>query len=486
MQVFMSDGRAPAVGPSRTHETASAKPVEHIAICGGGASAVLLLHALRKNADRPLHVTIIEPRVSAGTGMAYATVSPSHLLNVPAGRMSADDADPNEFVDWLTANAPGEDFTAKSFVPRSLYGAYLKNLLAIAAMDRRANVQAKVRRDAVQSIERGAKHWALTLAGGGSVAADAVVIATGNEPPRPCFATDDSVGDLVLNDPWDTAAKAEIPRTANVALIGSGLTAVDVAMELLDKGHRGQIQMISRHGLLPRRHAPAMVSAPWLLPPYPSSIAELMRLTRSEAHSIPGQESWRMAIDALRPNLPAIWGALGHDDKARFLRHVRPFWEVHRHRMAPEVAARIEGAIARNRIGVQQGRLLAIDSVASGGLELCVKTAGKLGRSQADVAINCTGPECDPLASRNPLILDLLQRGLAQADQLHLGLDTDVDSRLVGADGTVQAGLYAIGPVARGRLWEVTAVPEIRQQAVELSHVLAPRAASERADAYTI
>lgn len=471
-----------AQGPALSNKTQS--HAEHVAICGGGASAVLLLHALRKNAERPLHVTIVEQRASAGSGTAYSTPSPSHLLNVPAGRMSADAGNPDEFVSWLTENVPAEAYTAKSFVPRRLYGAYLRNLLSAAAMDRRSQVQVKVRTGAVHAVERGAKHWTLALDDGGVIAADALVVATGNEAPR-AYTAENGAADLLVNDPWDADAKAQIPRSANVVLIGSGLTAVDVAMELLDKGHRGQIRMISRHGLLPRKHAPALVSASWLFAPYPKSIAELMRSTRAEARNTPGREAWRTAIDALRPNLPAIWGALSDDDKARFLRHVRPFWEVHRHRMAPEVAARIESAMERGSIAIQQGRLLKIEPAVLGGLSLSVKARGRVTRVPADIAINCTGPDCDPLASRNPLITNLLQQGLVRPDPLHLGLDTDEHNRLVDADGSVQENLYAIGPVARGRFWEVTAVPEIRQQAAHLSRALAPQL-SDRSDAYTI
>jgi uncharacterized NAD(P)/FAD-binding protein YdhS len=476
------------VGSMRSRESVLSPPrehPEHLVICGGGASAVLLLHALRRRAEQPLHVTIVEERATAATGTAYSTPSGSHLLNVPAGRMSADAENPNEFVEWLTENVPAEGYTAKSFVPRRLYGSYLKHLLAAAAVDRRSAVQVTVRHGSVHAVERRTRHWALTLSDERTIDADAVVVATGNAPPRPWFTADESVRGLVLDDPWNAEAKADIPRDANVALIGSGLTAVDVAMELLDKGHRGQIRMISRHGLLPRHHAPSLVSAPWLFPPYPASIAELMRRTRNEARSIPGQASWRMAIDALRPHLPAIWGSLSVDDKARFLRHVRPFWEVHRHRMAPEVAERIDGAIERGRVVVQQGRLLAIEGAVLGGLSLRVKSRGRVRPVPADVAINCTGPECDPTTSRNPLIVDLLRKGLARPDPLHLGIDTDASDRIVGASGQVLDGLYAVGPVARGRLWEVTAVPEIRHQAACLSRIIAPKA-SELADAYTI
>lgn len=488
MQTHMDNPRRSVVRSARNRESTLSVPrehPEHLVICGGGASAVLLLHALRLRAEEPLHVTIVEERASAGAGTAYSTPSVSHLLNVPAGRMSADAEDPNEFVAWLAKNFPAAEYTAKSFVPRRLYGAYLKHLLAAAAVDRRSPVQATVRHGTVHTIERRAQHWTLTLGDEKKIDADAVVVATGNAPPRPYFAASDAVRDLILNDPWDTDAKADIPRDANVALVGSGLTAVDVAVELLDRGHRGQIRMISRHGLLPRKHAQAFVSAGWLFPPYPHSVAELMRRTRSEARSIPGQDAWRMAIDALRPNLPAIWGALTPDDKARFLRHVRPFWEVHRHRMAPEVAARVETAIEAGRIVIQQGRLQAVEAAVLGGLCLRIKARGRVTPIPADIAINCTGPECDPTMSRNPLIVDLLHKGLARPDPLHLGIDTDANDRVIAADGAVNKGLYAVGPVARGRLWEVTAVPEIRHQASCLSRIISPRA-SEQVDAYAI
>jgi uncharacterized NAD(P)/FAD-binding protein YdhS len=479
---------ASVVGSTRNRESLLSAPrehPEHLVICGGGASAVLLLHALRRRAEQPLHVTLIEERASAGTGTAYSTASASHLLNVPAGRMSADAENPNDFVAWLNQNFPADGHTAKSFVPRKLYGAYLKHLLAAAAVDRRSPVQVTVRHGTIHAIERRQQHWTLTLADEKTIDADAVVVATGNAPPRPYFAAGDDVRDLVLNDPWDADAKADIPRSANVALVGSGLTAVDVAIELLDRGHRGQIRMISRHGLLPRKHAQSFVSAGWLFAPYPRSVAELMRRTRREARSIPGHEAWRTAIDALRPNLPAIWGALTPDDKARFLRHVRPFWEVHRHRMAPEIAARVEAAIESGRIVLQQGRLQAIESAVLGGLSLRVKASGRVAPIPADVAINCTGPECDPTTSRNPLIVDLLSKGLARPDPLHLGIDTDEGDRLIAADGRANQNLYAVGPVARGRLWEVTAIPEIRQQATALARKISP-SASEQANAYTI
>lgn len=469
----------------RTLATAQAKQADHLVICGAGASAVLLVRALQRFGERPIDVTIIDPRQPAGVGLAYSTPSASHLLNVPAGRMSAEEDLPNAFVEWLQANDPQAGYTAKSFVPRHLYGGYLRYLLSSAIVDKRSMIQVRLMHAAVSSIARVNGHWTLTLDDERLLDADAIVIATGNAPPRP-WLINGQPHERVLNDPWNAEARAAIPRDADVALIGSGLTAVDIAMELLDRGHQGQIRMVSRHGLLPRKHAPSMIAASWLHPPYPQSIADLMHRTREAARATRGIDSWRTAVDALRPNLPSIWNSLSADDKARFLRHVRPFWEVHRHRMAPDVAARIEGAIADDRIVVHAGRLLGVG--AKNGdrtVELRMRARGQVSTLKVEHAINCTGPECDPTKTSNALIVDLLRRGLARPDPLHLGIDTDATESVIGANGEPQPNLYALGPVARGRLWEVTAVPEIRQQAASLSRVISPRAV-ELVQSYSI
>lgn len=472
-------------GRIRLLAAAQAKQADHLVICGAGASAVLLVRALQRFGERPLDVTIIDPRQPAGVGLAYSTPSPSHLLNVPAGRMSADEDQPNAFVEWLQANDPQGNHTAKSFVPRHLFGSYLRGLLSSAIVDKRSMIQVRILHASVSSITRANGHWTLSLDDERLLDADAVVIATGNAPPRP-WLVNDAPHERVSNDPWNAQARAAIPRSADVALIGSGLTAVDIAVELLDRGHQGQIRMVSRHGLLPRKHAPAMISGSWLFPPYPESIADLMHQTREAVRAVPGVDSWRTAVDSLRPNLPAIWNALSGDDRARFLRHVRPFWEVHRHRMAPEVAQRIDGAIADDRIVIHAGRLLGVNAKdGDHTVELRMRARGHVSTLKVEHVINCTGPECDPTKSSNALIVDLLRKGLCRADPLHLGIDTDATESVIGANGEQQPNLYALGPVARGRLWEVTAVPEIRQQAASLSRVISPRAV-ELVQSYTI
>jgi uncharacterized NAD(P)/FAD-binding protein YdhS len=456
--------------------------VPSLAICGGGASAVLLAQALRRAASRPLAVTIFDGAAVSGRGSAYATNSLAHLLNVPASRMSAIADDQDHFAAWLSSRAETAAYTPRSFVPRKIYGDYLKDQLAQALNDTSGPVHTRVEQARVSSLSRAIKGWQLTLADGRTMFATQAVIATGNEPPRRLPLQGPVASHQLLNDPWDEHAKALIRDDADVVLVGSGLTAIDVALELLGRGHKGRIMMLSRHGLLPRVHSSAMLSGSWLFPPYPSSVRDLMRRIRAEASRIPGLEGWRTAIDSMRPNLPAIWEALSPADRVRFLRHVRPHWEVHRHRMAPEVATQMNSAIGAGAISPEKGRLVRISNSSKGRLNLAIRRLSKEFQVDADFVVNCTGPDCNPSVSRNPLITSLLEKGIVRPDPLRLGLDTSAEERLIAADGSAHPDLYAVGPAARGRLWEVTAIPEIRTQVTRLSRLLAPAPAENPAN----
>lgn len=453
-----------------------------LAICGGGASAVLLVMALRKIATHPLAVTVFDGAAVTGRGSAYSTNSLAHLLNVPASRMSAFADDPDHFARWLPSRAETSVYTPRSFVPRKIYGDYLNELLWQALNDKSGPVTTRLEQAKVSNVTRAVKGWQVATADGRTMFATQAVIATGNEPPRSLPLHGPVASHQLLNDPWDETAKARIGDDADVVLVGSGLTAIDVALELLGRGHKGRILMLSRHGLLPRVHSSAMLSGSWLFPPYPSSVRDLMRRIRAEASRIPGLEGWRTAIDSMRPNLPAIWEAMSPRDRARFLRHVRPHWEVHRHRMAPEVAAQMSSAIGAGAISPEKGRLVRISSGRQGRLKLEIRRLSEGVTIETDFVVNCTGPDCNPSVSRNPLISSLLQKGIVRPDPLRLGLDTDAEEHLVGADGAAHQDLYAVGPAARGRLWEVTAIPEIRTQVTRLSRLLAPAVAENPAN----
>jgi uncharacterized NAD(P)/FAD-binding protein YdhS len=251
-----------------------------------------------------------------------------------------------------------------------------------------------------------------------------------------------------------------------VLILGTGLTMVDVVLSLLDQGHTGPITALSRRGLLPLRHtnAPAYPDFLGALEPLPDTALGIFRILRAEVRAATARgDNWRSVIDAARPYLFRFWQRLPDAERKRFLRHARPYWEVHRHRMAPDVAARIGAARDRGQLKVRAGRLKEIRKI---GERLLVpfrpRGANTLLHVQADVLINCAGPETNFALIADPLVQRLLEHGLVRPDPLGLGIETTADGRVIGADGTDVAGLLALGPIARGAFWEMTAVPELR------------------------
>jgi uncharacterized NAD(P)/FAD-binding protein YdhS len=200
--------------------------------------------------------------------------------------------------------------------------------------------------------------------------------------------------------------------------------------------------------------------------PLPNDLSALLCLVRGLAASGRG---WHGAIDALRPFTQDIWQRLPRGDRRRFLRHLRPWWEIHRHRMPPAVATRIEAARASGQLQVHAGRIaeavtsrrgLDVHIGRRGGGELILRTAR---------VVNCCGPCSDVTRSGNPLIRVLLRDGLARPDACRLGLDTTADGALRGRDGSASQRLFAIGPLTRGTFWEITAIPDIRRQSEDLA-----------------
>jgi uncharacterized NAD(P)/FAD-binding protein YdhS len=441
-----------------------------IAVIGAGASGTLFTLHLLRQAPPDTRITLIERNPPFGPGLAYATANPNHLLNVPAGRMSAFANQPQHFLHWLRhqpgALLNGEAATEGSFVPRRLYGAYLRHLLHTAML----SAPLQLLHDRVVALDGPSLH----LASGERVHADIVVLATGNdrpEPPREAAGLRWSRHWRA--DPWSPDAFNGLGPDASVVLIGTGLTMIDAVITLLDAGHTGPIHAVSRRGLLPRSHlaTPADEPAP------PLGLLDLTRTLRRRANA--AGESWRGVIDALRPLTPEIWQNLSHTDRLRFLRHLRPWWDAHRHRMPPSIAARIETARVCGQLRVHAGRV-AECAVRDGATDVRLQLRnGTALAVQAERVVSCTGPCTDVSRSQDPLLRSMLRDGLARPDECRLGLDVTVSGALVGSDGAVSQRLFALGPLTRGAFWEITAIPEIRRQtedlALHIAHMLRDR-----------
>lgn len=416
----------------------------HVAIVGGGFSGTVTAVHL---ADAGARVTLIERSGRFGEGVAYGTREPAHLLNVRASNMSALADRPDHFEAWLG------DGQGASFAGRMKYGAYLQDLLA--------KIGGPVER--VEDEAVGVESGSVALRSGRVVEADAVVIAAGNILPEPWRAFAKAAVPYV-NEPWSRGGQdaiAELARqTGELLVLGTGLTMIDAMLSLTAHGFEGRVLALSRRGLLPRPHAAGGGAAPAL--PVARRPMDLLRWVR--ARSADGD--WRSVVDALRPGTVDIWQSWTDPERSRFLRHLRPWWDVHRHRVAPEIAGQVERWTTEGRLRARAGRVFVGED---GGLRVLVRGASNAEPIEIAGIVNCTGPQGDLRTSRDPLIRALLVSGAARTDAFGLGLDVDADCRIVDRTGQVPHGFYAVGPMTRGRFWEMTAVPDIRRQASDLA-----------------
>ena len=429
--------------------------IEHVAIIGGGFSGALqAINLLRHRGPR---ATLIERRAEAARGVAYSAAHPDHLLNVRAGNMSALPQDPEHFARWLARRHPA---LAGGFAPRLVYGDYLAELLddaRTAAPERLDVLQA----EAIDLAPEG-EGWRIALADGRSVAADAVILAPGNLPPHiaggididrlppGCFAP----------EPWSGNVAQGLTADDWVLVLGSGLTMIDVALLLDARGFRGKIVALSRRGLSPRAHAAVTPSTLDMRPP--TTAVALLRHVRTRSRQV----GWRAAVDELRPYTEGLWAAADMIERNRFLRHLRAWWDVHRHRIAPQVSDKIAAMQASGQLEIVAGKLIEVVA-EGGGAHVCYRPRGSDEVATLGVRriVNATGPQGDLLRSEDPLLRRLLARGLIRPDPLRIGIDVTQQSEVIDADGAPHATLLALGPMTRGTFWEIVAVPDIRRQA---------------------
>ncbi len=435
-----------------------------VAIVGAGFSGSLLAINILRHAGP--HATLIERRPVFGRGTAYTAPHPSHLLNVRAGNMSALSDRPAHFAEWCTARGLGD---GGSFVQRQQYGEYLGELLERSAA-RAGERLALVQDEAVSTTVRD-DGVTVDLASGRQLTVDALVVAVGNLPPHAPPGLDPATlpGDVYAPDPWDPAVVEGLGPDDTVLLIGTGLTMVDVALSLDAAGFAGRIVALSRRGLLPRPHVPP--GRPGDRNEKPTTVASaLLAEVRARARRL----GWRATVDELRPFTQGLWLSASEDQRDRFLRHLRPWWDVHRHRLAPQVAAKIDAMIARGQLTIVGGKPSGYRPEGNG-VAVTYRPRGAAAETTLRVRriVNCTGPQGDLARSSEPVLRSLIASGHARADPARLGLDVDAQSRLVGRDGQPHPRLFALGPMTRGAFWEIVAVPDIRTQVWTVARRLA-------------
>jgi uncharacterized NAD(P)/FAD-binding protein YdhS len=435
-----------------------------------------------------VRIHLIERSPRFGRGLAYSTGNLNHLLNVPTSRMSAFHDRPSDFLDWLRQDGrlSSGSVTPDCFVARQVFGDYVRHQLKEEfrrAMGRGGRLL--LTRGEVLDLHAARYGLTLRIDRERQVEADIAVLAVGNFPPEPPPIADRSFydSDRYRPDPWAPEALAGLDPADPVLLIGTGLTMVDTAISLLDRGHAGAIHALSRRGLLPRRHAAAPSPAAALIErPLPTTVAGLTRALRNEAEEVAAcGGDWRTVIDGLRPTTQDLWQAMPPGERSRFVRHMRPWWDVHRHRIPPAVADRIDDAIGRGQLIFAATRIRQMQAEADG-----ATITHRPRRSATDHrlfvrrVINCSGPACDYERIADPLIRNLLDRGDIRPDPLRLGLDVSSLCALRNRRGEIWQRFYAVGPVTRPAFWEVTSVPDIRRQCETLAVHLGARLVSAR------
>lgn len=438
----------------------------HAIIIGGGASGVLLAYQLLHQPASHFRVTLIEPRADIGRGLAYHTGNPDHLLNVRAANMSALPDQPDHFWRWMSAREDEASLCPDPycFVPRRAYGAYIASLIEplIASNSQRLRI---VQQTCV-AVREGASQVEAELDDGARLAGDIAVLATGHDTGE--------AGSGAYANPWTPPSGAAPDKT--VLILGTGLTMVDYVLSLLRDGHRGPIIAMSRRGLLASAHrrVEAMHIAEEEVP-FGQSTGRLFRWFRRrvDAH-VAGGGDWRSVVDAIRPYTQRLWRELPKDSRRRFLEHARAWWDVHRHRMAPEVEQRITSALADGRLKIMAAKLVSLSPDADGAsIRYRRRGENEIRSMHVGVVVDCTGVVKDPRATANPVVRNLLAEGRARIDPLGIGIDVGADCAIIDSAGAPSRRLFAVGPLTRAAFWEIIAIPDIRNQCAELAWRLA-------------
>jgi uncharacterized NAD(P)/FAD-binding protein YdhS len=448
-------------------------PSQKIAIIGAGFTGVALAAALHRYATQPLEIYLIEKTGQFGAGDAYRTPFSYHLLNARAGDMSAFHDDPDHFVRWLLGHAATyldtEIPPAQQFVPRVLYHQYLCSLMAAIFREESVSVKLHLISDEAIDLVPMQDGVHVALRDQPTLLVDQVVMAHGNNPPA-CLPGAISSGLHYIANPWDYVALKSIPSAESVLIVGTGLSMVDAVLTLHHQEHRGKIYAVSRRGLLPLPHSEQVQACTFDMTTLPINLRAMVKAIRLESRKLMAQGGdWRAIINKLRAHLPGIWAKMDVSCKKRFIRHVLPYWNIHRHRVNEKISDVLAELRLYGQLEVIAGR---VESLCDQQAVVAVRHVKKKRKLNILHIINCMGSSSEVVPGEQLLLNALLERGSIQYDPLRLGFAATSQFQLKTAKGKILPSCYTLGPPMRGELWECVAVPEIRQQCRALAQIL--------------
>jgi uncharacterized NAD(P)/FAD-binding protein YdhS len=448
-------------------------PTQKIAIIGAGFTGVALAAALHRYATQPISITLFEKTGLFGAGDAYRTPYTWHLLNGRACDMSALADDPDHFVRWLQASAAtyleDERHPGREFVPRVLYHQYLCSLLATIFQDEDGPVQLHLVPEEVKDLESTGAEVKVIYGDHQAQIFDRVVLAHGNHPPA-SLAGLASADVQMFDDPWEYMALKNIPAKDPVLIVGTGLSMVDAVLTLHHQHHHGKIYALSRRGLTPLPHTDVSQVCAFDATSLPTNLRAMFKVLRHEAEKLAAQGGdWRAIIHQVRLHLPDIWQKMDEVCKKRFLRHVLPYWNVHRHRVHAKIYDLLADLRTHGQLDVIAGNLIKIEAQEA---HIRLRKRTKTDVIKVKHVINCMGAGHDVVPERQPLLSALIKRGHLELDTLKLGMTSTEKFEVKTRDGKVLPACYTVGPPIRGEVWECVAVPEIRKQCQILAKLL--------------
>jgi uncharacterized NAD(P)/FAD-binding protein YdhS len=461
-----------------------------IVIVGAGFSGtVLAANLLRRPPSAATDIVLIERGSAMGRGVAYAVREFPYLLNVPAARLSADSQDPLHFLRFAQQRLPEVD--GEDFLPRALYGDYLQEVLLQAERAAPENTRLLRIFGEVQHItRRGAgKPFAAEFLDRPAIVADSVILALGNPAaPLPPWAAAVRDHRAYRHDPW------ELPKTLtaehSVLIVGNGLTMADTALALThDTSRAPALHTISRRGLVPLPqttfHPSALRGDGEAVLACADSIRKVLAVTRELTREVENRGGdWREVVTFIRHLAPALWRRLPLPERRRFVRHLQVHWDVHRHRLPPQLGASIAHLRRSGKLQVNAGRIDTVTAVGDrlrvswrprGGAGNGVGGGDPMATLTVDLLVNATGPHYVLKHSVDPLLNSLRTAGLVSEDAISLGLRTARYGECVDVRGSLSEHLYYLGPMLRADHWEATAATELRNHAEQLAAHLSGR-----------
>ncbi|WFU05215.1 FAD/NAD(P)-binding protein (plasmid) [Rhizobium sp. CB3171] len=440
-------------------------------VVGSGFSAIATVCNLVELLPETASIAIVGDDPGFGRGTAYRTELYLHRLNVPAGRMSLFPDRPDAFVEWLREHK--RPLHGGDFASRQDYGLYIRDSLAALLRNKKRCCRVDfIKAKASGCVERYGAALGFLLDNGGEIAGRSIVLCLGVGNAKLPFdqsLLSANARSHIIENPWRLSWLRRVEKTDTVCILGSGLTMIDQVLALFAHGFMGKIIVLSRRGLVPLSHLSHPKPAVEIdVEALPTRTSEILHTLRRESRNA---GDWRRVMDGLRPKTQALWLRLPETERRRFLRHALPWWNVHRHRVAPDVFRRFEDMMQSGQVSVRAGYLRDVEEAGALKLHYRPRGGGLVASMQADWIVNCTGMERAGIA-HSPLLQEMHRKGLVEADPLRLGLVVNAQSRIPGSMGD-EAVIYAVGALTAGQFWEITAVPDIRIQASKIAQAIA-------------